>query len=133
MNINGSCHCGAITFEAVVNPDYVVICHCTDCQVFSSAPYRVTVFVKAENLRLSGVPRTYVKVTDSGNQRKQAFCGNCGTALYTVPVEDDPAVFNLRWGAIHQRRELIPNAQGFCRSRPAWAVNLEGIREIPAA
>ena len=32
MDVDGSCHCGQITFSAEVNPDQVIVCHCTDCQ-----------------------------------------------------------------------------------------------------
>jgi hypothetical protein len=30
MHIDGKCHCGAIAYEAEVNPDTVVICHCAE-------------------------------------------------------------------------------------------------------
>ena len=39
MKIEGSCHCGKISYEAEINPEYVIICHCTDCQTISGAPY----------------------------------------------------------------------------------------------
>jgi len=130
MNVTGSCHCGAVTFEAQINPAYVIICHCTDCQVISSAPYRVTAPVKAANLRLHGTPSTYIKTGDSGTRRKLAFCGTCGAALYTTSLEEGPDVINLRWGVIHQRRELTPLAQGYCRSRLPWAVDLSDIEEV---
>ena len=32
MKIDGGCHCGAITYEAEVDPEKTSICHCTDCQ-----------------------------------------------------------------------------------------------------
>lgn len=28
MQVHGSCHCGAIEFEAAVDPTRVTICHC---------------------------------------------------------------------------------------------------------
>lgn len=31
LKIDGACHCGNITFEAEVDPEKVLICHCTDC------------------------------------------------------------------------------------------------------
>ena len=35
---------------------------------------------KAESFVLHGSPKTYVKTTaDSGNKRRHAFCGTCGT------------------------------------------------------
>ena len=131
MKVDGSCHCGSVTYEAEINPDHVVICHCTDCQTFSGAPYRVSVFgVPPENLWLRGDPKTYVKVGGSGRKILVAFCGNCGSALYSTSAETLGTI-NLRIGAIRQRRALIPRAQGFCGSAMPWAMNIDGIRKIP--
>ncbi len=130
IDVNGSCHCSAISFTARINPEYVIICHCTDCQTFSSAPYRVSVPVKAENLHLTGPVSTYVKVGDSGNRRLLAFCSVCGSAVYSTSTEAKQEFFNLRWGLIHQRRELPPGKQGFCASGVDWAINIGEIPEI---
>ena len=32
MRIHGRCHCGFIAYEAEIDPEKVMICHCTDCQ-----------------------------------------------------------------------------------------------------
>ena len=68
MKIEGSCHCGKISFEADINPELVIICHCTDCQTISGAPFRANVPVKRENFVLRGQPKNYVKTADSGNK-----------------------------------------------------------------
>ena len=132
MKVDGSCHCGSVTYEAEINPDQVVICHCTDCQTFSSAPYRVSVFgVPSENFRrIKGSPKTYIKTGGSGGKVLVAFCGDCGTALYSTS-NDTEGPLNLRIGAIKQRRELIPKMQGFCGSGIPWATNIDGIHKIP--
>src|ERR1700687_1597219 len=123
MKIEGCCHCGKISFEAEINPDYVIICHCTDCQTLSGAPYRVTVPVKTENFKLHGQPKTYVKTAASGNKRVLAFCADCGSAIYSTSLEDR-AVFSLRLGAVKQRAQLIPKSQGWCRSALPWAMDI---------
>ena len=43
MRIDGACHCGAITYEAEIDPAGVRLCHCTDCQTLSGSAFRVTV------------------------------------------------------------------------------------------
>lgn len=131
VDVNGSCHCNAISFTARINPEYVVMCHCTDCQTISSAPYRVSVPVKAENLNLSGSVSTYVKVGGSGTKRLLAFCGVCGSAVYSTSLDENPEFFNLRWGLIQQRGDLPARAQGFCRSGAGWATNIAEIPEVP--
>ena len=32
MKIDGRCHCGCVTYEAEIDPEKVLICHCGDCQ-----------------------------------------------------------------------------------------------------
>ena len=131
MKVDGSCHCGRVTYQAEINPDSVVICHCSDCQIFSSAPYRVSIFgVPQENIQLKGAPKTYTKIGGSGRKVLVAFCEHCGSALYSTSGETI-GPFNLRVGAIKQRRELIPKAQGFCSSGMPWATNIEAIHKVP--
>jgi hypothetical protein len=124
MHIDGACHCGRVSYEAEVDPERVIICHCTDCQTISGAPYRVNVPVSKELFRLSGEPKTYVKRRDSGHEVTTAFCGNCGAALYSAGAD----WMNLRLGAVKQRAELAPKSQGFCRSAMPWAMDITSVR-----
>lgn len=126
MKIDGKCHCGAISYDAEINPDRVIICHCTDCQMISGGPYRANVPVKLENFQLSGTPKIYVKTAESGNRMEIAFCGECGTALYSHR-EAGAAFLNLRLGAVTQRAQLPPKAQYFCRSAMPWVFGLDAI------
>jgi hypothetical protein len=88
MKIDGSCHCGEITFEADVDPDALHICHCTDCQTLSGSAFRANIPAPAEHfVLLSGTPKTYIKTAESGNKRLHAFCGTCGTPIYSSAVE----------------------------------------------
>ncbi len=130
MKIEGECHCGRIGYEAQINPEYVVICHCTDCQTMSGAPYRASVPAKAENFTLRGEPKTYVKTAASGNKRVLAFCADCGSALYSTTLED-VVVYNLRLGAVKQRAELVPKMQGWCGSAMPWAMDISRIPHVP--
>lgn len=127
MKIDGACHCGGISFEADIDPDNVIVCHCSDCQTISGAPYRACVPVLIEKLKLRGEPKTYVKTADSGNKRSLAFCSDCGTALFSA-APDNPTFVNLRLGWVRQRAQLPPKSQGFCGSAMPWAFD---ITEIP--
>ena len=121
MHIDGACHCGAITFEADVDPETTGICHCTDCQTLSGTAFRVAVRTTAEHFRLlSGEPRKYVKVAESGNSRAVEFCGNCGTQLWGRDDGTDWGRISIRTGTLRQRDELIPRRQIWCRSARSW-------------
>ena len=131
MQVEGQCHCGAIAYDAAVDPQKSSICHCSDCQTFSGAPFRASVPARAEDFHIrKGEPRAYVKVADSGARRAQGFCGECGTSLYSTSA-DDPKVYNLRLGAIKERAELPPRRQIWCDSSQAWARNILGLPGVP--
>ena len=127
MKIDGQCQCGAIRFEAEIDPGRVTICHCTDCQQFSGSPWRTSVPAPAEAFRFTaGKPATYVKTAESGTKRLQAFCGVCGSAIYSA-APDNPAVFGIRLGSIRQRADLAPVKQIWTRSALPWASDIRGL------
>jgi hypothetical protein len=126
MKISGSCHCGRLTYEAVIDPEKVSMCHCADCQTFSGAPFRASAPVKAEDFTLTGEPKIYIKTADSGSKRAQAFCGECGSALYSTQAEA-PSVFMLRLGGVTQRAQLPPKKQIWCDSALGWTSDLSAI------
>jgi len=129
MHIEGACHCGLISFTAQIDPSRVMVCHCSDCQVFSGSPFRVVVPAAIESFHMRGEPKHYIKVAESGNRRVQAFCPECGTPIYATAASD-PQVFNIRVGTAHQRAELRPKTQGWCRSARDWVNDLHSIRQF---
>jgi hypothetical protein len=134
MKVNGSCHCGYVTFEAEADPETTTICNCTDCQKMSGAPLRAVIATQPGTFALqSGKPTEYRKTSDSGVVRPQAFCPQCGTAIYSTTIGDDPKVYNLRLGALRQRDELMPCRQIFVRSQQAWVKNLNSILKFDGA
>jgi hypothetical protein len=52
MRIDGRCHCGFITYEADIDPERVVICHCTDCQTLTGSAFRTAVLTREGGFRL---------------------------------------------------------------------------------
>jgi hypothetical protein len=132
MQVHGQCHCGAIRFEAQVDPSKVTICHCRDCQVLTGTAYRTTVPAAIDDFVLrAGTPKRYVKVADSGNRRVQAFCGDCGTPIYACAF-DAPATYGLRIGALAERAALPPQRRIWCRSALPWSQSLEGLPQRAA-
>ena len=127
MHVDGKCHCGAIAYEAEVDPARCAICNCSDCQAFSGSPWRASVPAKAEEFRLlRGEPRAYVKTAESGAKRLQAFCGECGSAIYSTTPENR-TVYNLRLGALKQRAALAPTRQIWMDSALAWAQDISAV------
>jgi hypothetical protein len=130
MKVDGACHCGRIHFTAEVDPAKVMICNCSDCQVISGAPLRAIVPADMASFQLSGAPKRYVKTAESGAKRVQAFCPDCGTALFSAAAEN-PTQVTLRLGCIRQGRELRPSLQLWQRSAVPWLKDLPGIPGVP--
>ncbi len=130
MKIDGGCHCRFITYEAVIDPESAGICHCTDCQSLSGSAFSTGVSAEEDEFTfLSGEPRIYVKTAESGNQREQVFCPNCGTQIYsTSPGEAGGRSLRLRAGTVTQRAQLPPKRQIWYRSAQSW---VDGIGSIP--
>jgi hypothetical protein len=133
MKVDGRCLCGYLSWEAEVDPNLVVLCHCADCQTLSGSAFRVTVPVNDGSFRfLFGSPETYVKTAASGNKRALAFCPECGTSIYSKPAGDEPGYFGLRVGSLSQRDLLRPHAQHWCRSARSWIDDLGNLPKVDA-
>ena len=121
MKIDGSCHCGKISYEAEIDPESVVICHCTDCQTLSGSAFRTVAPSEEGSFRLlAGQIKVYIKTAESGAKREQAFCPECGTPIYATSVGDGPKIHGIRAGTIRQRDNLAPVKQFWTRSAQHW-------------
>jgi hypothetical protein len=131
MKVEGQCHCGAIAYEAEVNPAAVSICNCADCQMLSGSVFRMNVPAPAEHFRLiKGSPKKYLKTADSGAKRIHAFCDNCGGPIYACAAEN-PQSYSLRVGALKQRYQLSPpQRQIWAKRRFPWLPHFDGVEEI---
>ena len=128
MKIDGGCLCRHITYEAVVDPDKVAICHCTDCQTHSGTAFGVVVGIPDGQFHLrSGTLKTFEKIADSGTRRALAFCPECGTRIHARTGGEGASFFGLRLGTVNQRDQLTPKRQVWSRSAQGWLADLESI------
>jgi hypothetical protein len=124
MIVHGACHCGAIAYEAEVDPARVTVCHCIDCQKLSGAAFRASVPARVEDFRLlKGTPKTYVKTAESGNRRAQVFCADCSSPLYSADATG-AKVYMLRIGVMAERASLTPQREIWCESALPWTREL---------
>ena len=128
MTIDGACHCGQVRFTALIDPQRVMACHCTDCQTLSGAPFRAVVATRIEHFQLQGQVKQYIKVAQSGNRRAQVFCPECATPLYATAPENATSVI-IRMGCVRQREQLAPKVQIWQHSQQPW---LKDFASVPA-
>ena len=126
MNVDGTCLCGQILFEADIDSKTTTICHCTDCQINSGTAFGYVVGAVNDSFKLfRGELSFYIKIADSDAKRGLAFCGKCGTRIYARPVKKQSGFFGLRVGTIRQRRSLEPKRQAWKKSCLDWAEFIE--------
>ncbi|MEQ1550830.1 GFA family protein [Sphingorhabdus sp.] len=120
MKIDGTCHCGEIAWEAEIDPDKLLICHCTDCQILSGGPFRWGTLIPKEAFTLlRGSPKAYRKIAASGSPRLLSFCGTCGTPLYGSQFEN-ATTYSLRLSSARQAGTLRPKMQMWSASAIDW-------------
>ena len=130
MHIDGACHCGAVSFTAQIDPERVMVCHCTDCQILSGAPFRAVAVAPYVSLKVQGPTKSYIKVGQSGNRRVQVFCPECATPLWATAPENPTSVV-VRLGCVKQRAQLPPAVQVWHHSALPWLPELSTIRSTP--
>ena len=132
MKVDGGCHCGWVTYEAFVSRDVVNICHCTDCQKLSASAYRVVIASEEANFKLlNNSPKDYIKKSNNGTPRIQAFCPECGSHIYATSIDNiGNRIFNIRLGSVTQKDQFNPTKQVWCRSALPWVFDLKNIPRI---
>ena len=95
MSVRGSCHCGAIAFEAEGTPDQAMECNCSHCArkgflLWFTTPDKVTV---------SGEESAMTLYHFNKNAIHHAFCGTCGVEPFARgkgPGGAEMVAINLR-------------------------------------
>lgn len=127
MKVHGSCHCGAVQFDAEVDPKLTSVCHCNDCQKLTGTAFRLSTPALPGSFQLAqGAPKVYVKVAESGSRRAQAFCPDCGSPLFTYDA-DNPTTYGLRVGVLDERQQLAPTWQKWCESSLPWVETIASV------
>ncbi len=87
MQIDGTCHCGAASFTAEIDPSRVMLCHCTDCQVMTGSAFRAIVLAPIETFVVRGQTKSTWPVRRSGllsALRAECHAGTLGSPQASV-------------------------------------------------
>jgi len=127
MKIDGECHCGKIAYQAEVDADTLVICHCTDSRSWPARLIARSYLRPPNHSWCCAARRKFIQRLRSGGPRShKAFAAIAGRPS-TPARPPNPEFYGLRIGAIKQRAELHPVWQIWCRSALPWAMDLSAI------
>ena len=72
VKYQGSCLCGAVSYQSDAEPRYSFNCHCRDCQKQQVRPMHQLLFHQSE-LKISGELKYFETLGSSGRPIKRAF------------------------------------------------------------
>lgn len=117
--IDARCCCGAVALSLPGPTNRVAACHCIACQRRTGAPFGVAAFYPVEAVTISGTPKEYVRVADSGGKVRFYFCSECGSTVYWKP-DNLPTMIGVAIGAIADSNFPAPVKSVFEQSKHAW-------------
>ncbi|KAI8963246.1 Mss4-like protein [Daldinia sp. FL1419] len=131
MAKEGGCLCGNVRISTEGEPIARMLCHCLDCHKISGSAFSTNVVVPTAGFKvISGTPKTYSKVGDSGQEITSNFCGDCGSTLWRIGKISN---FNpiLKVGVMDDPKFIDeigkPALELFAHRRVEW------VNEIPGA
>ena len=87
MQLDGSCHCGAVHFSVTAYaPVPYMRCYCSICRkTAGGGGYAINLGAKADTLRVKGkhsIRKFHARVDGEESPAERSFCRHCGTALW---------------------------------------------------
>ena len=117
--IKGGCLCGAVRYSASGDPAFVGVCHCTDCQKFTGAPFGAILGVPKPALSVQGEMTSYAKTGDTGKTITRRFCPKCGSSLMDE-ADALPNIVMIGVGTLDDASWVKPGMQIYCDSAQSW-------------
>ena len=118
---SGKCACGAITYEFDAEPGFVAVCHCLDCKRASGGEAATFLGVPENGFAvLSGKPKPFKYVADSGKSLNRNFCPDCGSRLFTSQLESFPETVFVMIGSMDNSTGIKPAVEMFTKRRLDW-------------
>ena len=115
--IQGSCLCGAVSYQLAGTPQFINHCHCTMCRKVHGAAFGSFLHADGRRFRwLSGEGE--IRHYRSSPDNTRAFCGICGS---NVPVlEEDGAHVIVPAGSIDNDPQIRPSVHIHTASMAPW-------------
>ena len=117
-HLSGKCLCGNIAFTADTDIQFTANCHCADCRAATGAAYGTLLFVDEAALEITGAPKVFTHVADSGANMEKFFCPDCGSQMFGRN-SNRPNTMSVRAGVVDQTALVKPGVNVYLSSRIA--------------
>jgi hypothetical protein len=117
----GQCACGAVKIAFDTDPSFIANCHCLDCKRASGGEMATFFAVAADDFTLvSGAPRAFHYIANSGNGLDRNFCPECGSRVFTSNLDGFPGTVFVQLGSLDRPELIAPRLEMFTIRRLAW-------------
>lgn len=117
MKREGGCHCGAVRYEVVGEPQHSSLCHCSDCRRCAGAPVVAWAAFAEQDFRVTkGTPRT----RNSSGAAMRSFCGECGSGLYYTNAQLLPGLVDVQVATLDDPEALPPGIHVQAAEQLSW-------------
>ena len=115
------CACGAVRFAFEKDPDFIAHCHCLDCKRASGGEVATWFAVPEDDFTLlSGSPKAFHYIADSGKGLDRNFCPECGARLFTSNLGSFPGLVFVQLGSLDRPELIAPKLEMFTKRRLKW-------------
>ena len=114
----GSCLCGGVTFEISGDLAPIQICHCIQCRKAQGSAFVTNIPVGADQLRFTA-GEDLIKTYASSPGKVRAFCGNCGSPLFSRR-DSVPGTVRIRAGTLDGDLSVRPAFHIYWDFRANW-------------
>lgn len=129
--IQCSCRCGAIQFEAEIIPDKIYNCHCSQCRKSHGATFATQTFAKGDTLKFH---QGEDLISEYKEQRGiRAFCSRCGSRLMNY-AEDKRLYLSIAIASINSGLNQGPVAHAYVSAKAQWhqpSTDIPAYAEMP--
>ncbi len=118
-SIEGGCLCGKVRYSSNVEPAFVAVCHCSDCQRFTGSAFATVIAVPASAMKVTGTLKTFSKTGDSGKSIHRRFCPECGSGILDE-ADGLPGIAMVNAGTLDDSSWVKPQSEIYCASAQSW-------------
>ena len=116
--LNGSCLCGAVTFEVKNEFEQFQLCHCTQCQKTTGTAHASNLFTDAKNITWKTGVDSVVRYDVEGRRISNAFCSKCGSRVPFTSLSGE--IVAVPAGVLDDTPSIAPQANIFWPERATW-------------
>jgi len=115
---SGGCFCGNVRYELWGEPSAIGYCHCRMCQLALGGPVSAWIACEKRFVKFLGdAPKIY----KSSEISERAFCGNCGTSIYTeIKAMSTSDFYSLRLATLDNPEDFPPSCHFGVENQLPW-------------